>query len=215
MWMTHTHLKARQRTERHQHAEGIGLRIHRALSWLLRSELCDDDDGRFIFLWIAFNAAYANDLGEMRVPESRLLGEFLQRLSQLDNHDYLYQLVWSRYPGAIRVLLDNRYVFQSYWDHQNGLPGSEDWEVRFASARQAAHAALANHDTGTVLSIVFQRLYTLRNQLIHGGATWGSSVNREQLRDANNIMGEVVPAIIAILLDNAHRHWGDACYPVR
>jgi len=74
---------------------------------------------------------------------------------------------------------------------------------------------LANHDTGTVLSIVFQRLYTLRNQLIHGGATWGSSVNREQLRDANNIMGEVVPAIIAILLDNAHRHWGDACYPVR
>lgn len=55
MWMTHTHLKARQRAERHQHAEGIALRIHRALSWLLRSELCDDDDGRFIFLWIAFS----------------------------------------------------------------------------------------------------------------------------------------------------------------
>ena len=144
-----------------------------------------------------------------------LPGEFLQRLSQLDSHDYLYQLVWSRYPGAIRVLLDNRYVFQPYWDHQNGLSGSEDWEERFSSARQASHAALANHDTGTVLSIVFQRLYTLRNQLIHGGATWSSSVNREQLRDANNIMGEVVPAIIAILLDNAHRHWGDACYPVR
>lgn len=42
------------------------------------------------------------------------------------------------------------------------------------------------------------------------------SVNRVKLRDANNIMGEVVPAIIAILLDNnAHRHWGNACYPVR
>ena len=143
MWMTHTHLKARQRAERHQHAEGIGLRIHRALSWLLRSELCDDDDGRFIFLWIAFNAAYANDLGQMRVSERLLLGEFLQRLSQLDSHDYLYQLVWSRYPGAIRMLLDNRYVCQPYWDHQNGLSGSEDWEERFSSARQASHAALA------------------------------------------------------------------------
>ncbi|MGM0786029.1 MAG: hypothetical protein ACQEUM_18200 [Pseudomonadota bacterium] len=50
--------------------------------------------------------------------------EFLQRLSQLDRHDYLYQLVWSRYHGAIRVLLDNRYVFQPYWDHQNGRPAA-------------------------------------------------------------------------------------------
>ena len=213
--MTHAHLKERQRAERDRHAEGIALRIHRALSWLKRAEQCDDDDGRFIFLWIAFNAAYANDLGEMRMAEGRLLGEFLQRLSQLDRHDHLYELVWRRYPGAIRVLLDNRYVFQPYWDHQNGLAGSEDWEARFATARKAAHASLAKHDTGTVLSIVFQRLYTLRNQLIHGGATWGSSVNREQLRDANHIMGDVVPVIIEILLDNAHRHWGDACYPVR
>lgn len=213
--LTHAHLKERQRAERDRHAEGIALRIHRALSWLKRSEQCDDEDGRFIFLWIAFNAAYANDLGEMRMAESRLLGEFLQRLSQLDRHDHLYELVWRRYPGAIRVLLDNRYVFQPYWDHQNGLTGSEGWEARFAAARKAAHASLAHHDTGTVLSIVFQRLYTLRNQLIHGGATWGSSVNREQLRDANHIMGDVVPVIIEILLDNAHRHWGDACYPVR
>ena len=213
--MTHAHLKERQRAERDHHAEGIALRIHRALSWLKRSEQCDDDDGRFIFLWIAFNAAYANDLGEMRMAESPLLGEFLQRLSQLDRHDRLYELVWRRYPGGIRVLLDNRFVFQPYWDHQNGLAGSEDWEARFSTARKAAQASLANHDTGTVLSIVFPRLYTLRNQLIHGGATWGSSVNREQLRDANYIKGDVVPVIIEILLDNAHRHWCDACYPVR
>ncbi len=70
--LTHTHLKARQRAERDQHAEGIALRTHRALSWLNRAELCDDKDGRFIFLWIAFNAAYANDLGEMRVAQGRL-----------------------------------------------------------------------------------------------------------------------------------------------
>lgn len=37
----------------------------------------------------------------------------------------------------------------------------------------------------------------------------------EQLSDANHIMADVVPVIIELLLDNAHRHWGDACYPVR
>jgi len=98
--LSHATLKARQRVEREHHAEGIALRIHRALSWLNRAELCDDEDGRFIFLWIAFNAAYANDLGDMRMAESRLLGEFLQRLSRLDGQDRLYGLAWRRYPYA-------------------------------------------------------------------------------------------------------------------
>ncbi|WP_019022985.1 HEPN domain-containing protein [Thioalkalivibrio sp. ALE23] len=212
--MSHDQLKARQRAERHEHAEGIALRIHRALSWLKRSEMCDDEDGRFIFLWIAFNAAYANDLGEQRVGESRLLREFLHRLSDLDGGRRLYDLVWRQYSESIRLLLNNQYVFQTYWDCQNRVEGSEDWQERFAAARRAAHAALAQQDTGTVLAIVFQRLYTLRNQLVHGGATWGSSVNREQLRDANRIMGDLVPAVIEIMLDNAQEHWGDACYPV-
>ncbi len=117
--LTHADLKIRQRTERHAHAEGIALRIHRALSWLNRAESCDDGDGRFIFLWIAFNAAYANDLGDMRLAESRLLGEFLHRLSRLDEQNRLSELAWRRYPTAIRLLLNNRYVFQPYWDHQN------------------------------------------------------------------------------------------------
>lgn len=140
--LSHATLEARQRAERVQHAGGSALRIHRALIWLQRSELCEDDDGRFIFLWIAFNAAYANELGEMRMAQSRLLGDFLQRLSQLDSCDHLYDLVWRRYTGAIRLLLDNRDVFQPYWDHQNGLAGSEVWESRFTSAKRAAHARI-------------------------------------------------------------------------
>ena len=35
---------------------------HRAISWIGRAEACGaDDDARFIFLWIAFNAAYADE----------------------------------------------------------------------------------------------------------------------------------------------------------
>ena len=47
----------------------------------------------------------------------------------------------------------------------------------------------------TVLSIVFDRLYVLRNQLVHGGATWNSQVNRQQLRDGVAILGTLVPLI--------------------
>ena len=57
-------------------------------------------------------------------------------------------------------------------------------------------------------------VYTLRNQLIHGGATWNSSINREQLRDCSAFLGKLVPFIIQLMMDNPNTLWGDAAYPV-
>ena len=43
----------------------MGLRVHRAISWIGRAEVCGTDaDAKFIFLWIAFNAAYAQLYGD-------------------------------------------------------------------------------------------------------------------------------------------------------
>jgi len=66
----------------------------------------------------------------------------------------------------------------------------------------------------TVLSIVLSRIYTLRNQLVHGGATWASSVNRDQLRDCTAFMAKLVPLVIEVMLDHPEALWGDAVYPV-
>lgn len=208
-------LKARQRAERDKYPEHLSLRVHRALSWLNRAEQCEDDDGRFIFLWISFNAAYANETGEIRIPEGRRVSDFLKRLVDMDSQQQLANIVWHNYSNTIRLLLDNPYVFQPYWDNQNGLPDSGDWQLQFDAARRASHNALANRDTSTVLNIIFNRLYTLRNQLIHGGATFDSSVNRKQLNDGASLLGDVVPVIIGIMMDNAQQHWGEACYPVK
>ena len=54
--MNHDALKVRHRAVRDRYPPDLNLRIHRALSWLKRAEMAEDDDGRFIFLWIAFNA---------------------------------------------------------------------------------------------------------------------------------------------------------------
>jgi len=64
---SYDHLKTRQRAERHAHPPNLALRVHRAISWLHRAELQagqGDRDGEFIFLWIAFNAAYASVIDE-------------------------------------------------------------------------------------------------------------------------------------------------------
>lgn len=212
--MKHAALKERQRRERDNYPENLSLRVHRALSWLARSEQCEDCDGQFIFLWIAFNAAYANETGDIRIGEAQRLQLFLERLVSLDGSGRLDRLVWDHYSSSIRVLLENQYVFQPFWNHQNKLDDSEDWEEQFNRARQAAHRALAKRDTAKVLSIVFTRLYTLRNQLIHGGATWNGQVNRDQLRDSSHLMGDLVPTIIEIMMDSSQEHWGEASYPV-
>lgn len=51
--------------------------------------------------------------------------------------------------GAVRLLLENRYVFNPFWQHHNGIDGFADWEDRFkASARsfaQAFQAGAARH----------------------------------------------------------------------
>jgi hypothetical protein len=212
--LNHAELKTRHREERHDWHEYISLRVHRALSWLKRAEMCEDDDSRFVFLWIAFNAAYSNEFGEYRELESRTFGRFLERLVELDQGHEIETILWQKFAGPVRVLLNNKYVFQPFWNHHNHLPDSENWQEQFERANRAANGAIASRDIGKLLGIVFARLYTLRNQLVHGGATWNSQVNRDQLRDANAIMGTLVPLVIRIMMDNAGEHWGEPCYPV-
>jgi hypothetical protein len=65
-----------------------------------------------------------------------------------------------------------------------------------------------------VLSTIFDRLYVLRNQLVHGGATWNGSVNRDQVRDGAALLKWLLPTFIDIMMDNATRDWGKPFYPV-
>ena len=62
--MTASALKNQLRAVGETMPEPTRIRIHRAISWLARAEVEDGDpDARFLFLWIAFNAAYAHEFG--------------------------------------------------------------------------------------------------------------------------------------------------------
>ena len=103
-------LKARHRKERATYHTNLSLRVHRALSWLDRAERSSDDqDAEYIFLWVAFNAAYANEFDvDIQLAEQKVFSGFLKRLCELDQHGLLNQLVWSEFTGSIRILLDNK-----------------------------------------------------------------------------------------------------------
>lgn len=214
--MDYSELKERQRAIREQFPESLGLRVHRALSWLKRAEKeADDEDARFIFLWVSFNSAYANDLhNRNQFTEQGLFSHFIDVLIELDANKLLENIVWEQFPKSIRLLIDNKYIYQPFWEYHNGRIEESDWEEKFKKSKAAANRALGNSDTAKVLMIMFSRLYTLRNQLIHGGATWNSAVNREQVRDGAEIMNKLVPTIIHIMMESHNQVWGEPCYPV-
>lgn len=209
-------LKARHREVRDELPENLSLRIHRALSWLHCAERHEDDpDSRFIFLWISFNAAYAHEIpNRWETPERHLLRDFLEEIIRADSRNIIRDIVWNDYPSSIRLLIDNRYLYQQFWDLHNRLMPESEWQSIFGNAKKAAHKALGRQDTNRVLAIVFERLYILRNQLVHGGATWGGAVNRSQIRDATNLMGHIVPALISIMLDDKPELTGKPCFLV-
>jgi hypothetical protein len=86
--------------------------------------------------------------------------------------------------------------------------------LTFDGAKRAAHAALAAGNTPVVLSILFDRLYVLRNQLLHGGATWNSAANRAQVRDGAALLGHLLPLFIDLMMDNPGEDWAMPLYPV-
>lgn len=213
--MNYCALKEKQKIARPQFPDILSLRVHRALSWLNKSEQCDDDlDSQFIFLWIAFNAAYAQDIGSDKLSETTTFQQFIRKLCKLDKEKAIYELLWAEFPSSIRLLIDNKYVFQPFWNSQNGKAAPDAWEKSFANAKNKANKALANSNSPAVLTVVLSRLYTLRNQMIHGGATWASSANREQVRDAVSFLSKLVPIIIHIMIENPNTLWGEAHYPL-
>lgn len=209
-------LKDTQREIRDSFHENLSLRVHRALSWLQRAEKeTEDNDARFIFLWIAFNGAYANELSDRQeFTERKVFTNFLQRLIDADSEKLLYNILWEEFPNSIRLFIDNKFVYQPFWDYHNGDESKANWEETFKQSRAKAHKAIGAMDTLNVLAVIFDRLYVLRNQLIHGGATWNSRVNRDQLKNGADIMSHLVPVIIHLMMLNKSGLWGDPCYPV-
>jgi Apea-like HEPN len=195
-------------------AEHIRDRFRRALSWLGRAEKeANDPDVRFILLWISFNSAYSADRDDP-VSERSAHNTYFEGLVGLDREHRIYNSVWKHLSKGIWLLLGNKYIFDPFWKNQNGWQGYGDWGTRLASSKNDIDRARARRDTAKILSILFGRLYVLRNQLVHGGATWNGTVNRTQVRDGAAVLGGLLPVMIDIMMDTLDHDWGKPYFPV-
>ena len=198
-----------------ENSQSTKLRVHRALSWLKSAEESDNDDIAFISLWVAFNSMYGREatFSTAHVSEKLAFKQFFSRVIDYDSNKTISAVIWSHYSNLFRLFIDNQFVFAPFWEYQVGTISEEEWKKRFAKSKKSAEVALGKQDSATFLGIVFERLYILRNQLMHGGATFNSMVNREQMKQGEQILFEVIPRLIDILMDNPEIGWGAPAYP--
>lgn len=213
-----TALKDKQRRLRDGFDAALGLRAHRAISWIRGAERAvhdGDDDGAFIGYWIAFNAAYVQRPQlQQQFRDKDLFHSYFERIVRLDHKRVVYDAIWGQFDGPITTLLNNQFVFKLFWRWRYD-DGYANWREHFKRHfEKTKDAFFHRQDVAAVLEALFDRLYVLRNQLIHGGATWGGGLNREQVRDGVAIMAALVPRFVDLMMDNPNEDWGEPPYPV-
>ncbi len=194
----------------------LGLRVRRAISWIDRAARADDDDGRLIFLWIAFNAAYADqqEFDSGKREDWKSFESYFFKVVNLDADQRIYNAIWDNFSEPIRLLMQNEFLYWRFWKNQKGVARFQYWKKDFDEELIKFNKKVSKKCTNGALCIIFSRLNVLRNQLVHGGATWNSDVNRNQVRDGTAILAFLIPVFVDLMMSHSGEDWGQPFYPV-
>lgn len=210
---TASQLKERLKQAEDGLSDDLATRLHRAISWLFAAEEAGNDDMEFISLWIAFSACCSIDQqGDHPLGDHDQFHRFVGNLVKHDKEKKIYTCLWEEYSTHVKALIRNPFVYHPFWVSQR--EGDEAWQSQFDQSSVAALNALSRGRVTELCSIVLDRLFVLRNQLIFGGATFKGRVNREQVVDGAGLLGTLLPIMIEIMLRAGEEDWGSIAYPV-
>lgn len=195
-------------------ASDLATRQRRANSWIKRAahEHDSDKDVAFILYWIAFDATYGKYLPESPSAEEQFRNHF-ERLIRLDQKRCIESALHDELSASVQGVLKNRYLYNEYWRYLNGEIESARWEKERQNCKTQAERAKKAGDTVTILNLLFKRLYTLRNQLLHGAATRKGGLNRDSVEHGARILKFLVPMFNKLMLDNPQEDWGPVWHP--
>ena len=200
-------------------------RLRRSVSWLERAGAENDADAKCILLWVSFNAAYAIERKAEfaqwgRLDEWERQEKYFEQLTGV-GFRRIHYVIRERLREPVHRLMDNVYIFWGFWDCVTDDPF--DWENwrrkrRFETERAEVRDQMEIPSaacTMYVLNRVFDRLYVLRNQLMHGCATQDGTLNRRQVQDGGDILEALVPLFLDMMVGRPDVDWGKISYPVR
>lgn len=188
------------------------VRFHRACSWLqLAEELTETDlDLALLGQWVAFNALYGQwDHGAREpVADVPCWKHFLERMASLDEGKHIVDALVQNKPLVMAVLEDH-HLSRHFWQ--------EPSEKRAGQSRKTwfdARTWYVMDNWAPLLDRVFERIYFLRCQLVHGAASHNSSLNRKAIQNCTQLMDQLLRVFLRVWAEyGADEDWGILCYP--
>lgn len=189
------------------------IRFHRSCSWLQRAEQIiekHDLDLAILSQWVAFNSLYGQWEDETRVPVSDTVcwRDFLDRMLKLDGSNYIVDALMENKP-LVMSIFDDEFLSRYFWQ--------EPTDARASKSKKTKYDARTWYLQGSwtmVLDRLIERIYLLRCQLVHGAATFNSSLNRTATRRCSQMMDHLLRAFLSVWIDHgADEDWGIMCYP--
>ena len=211
-------------------------RFERALSWLKRSEnegIRGDHDVRFILLWVALDSLFGREadilpraVARARIPSS------VANLLREDKGEVIWRECY-RQRETIARILKNPYICNPFWRAiaENGIHSRDalGWSRSPEAERELAESIgrfveendevvsrlreNTNFARRKVVRIVFGRLGTLRNQLMHGASAHQEGLNRSQVEDGHHLLSALVPRILHLMMESPDKRRGVVAYP--
>lgn len=206
----------RDRLVQQDQAEDLRIRIHRACAALHQAELVESDQSRagqdaaLVFRWVSLNALYGDwdyDRG-MPTGDRRALDRFTSTICRVDEAGRITRSL-QRHTAEARALVESPFLIERFWS-------DGEWDQvrpRRGRARRFQEDLDAQRPSAALQQVLIA-VYFLRCQIIHGGATVGSTMNRVTVDPASKLLKSLCGAIIAVSMERGlEMTWGELCYP--
>lgn len=192
------------KSKKNQNSDAFNLRVQRGLSWLKKAVLMENDlDLQFLSLWVSVNAIHAED--HEPVNRAHRLFEFIEKLLQQDREQKISQLIWNQLSLPTQQLLENPYAFQDFWEYKNQKISQLTWKANFAVEQARFLKVWKSKDTHAIVQMLFERMLTLRHQILQGGSSYNSAMNRPVLRQCCQILLTLLPVFIEVFIEHAQQ----------
>jgi hypothetical protein len=191
-------------------------RMRRAKSWLKNAEKNGlEDVESFLSYWIAFNAAYGR-LPDKETGEWKVFVNFIKTIIGGDANGRIRNVLIKEMK-AIKILINNKYIYEPFWQSVRSN-SSNNWRDKFERQNKKVWKDWGSGNAVGMLTTILNRLYTLRNQVVHGGVTFEGGLGQAQLRSGKKIMELLVPLIVKIMEQSIEDNpdvefWGAVAYP--
>ena len=189
------------------------VRFHRACSWIQQSELVSPDsdlDLKLLGQWIAFNSLYGqwDDNQQEPVGDTVCWRRFLDRMLTLDESQFLIDVLMDN-KRLVMKIFDDEFLSRFFWQEPTDKRAKQSKKTKFD-----ARTWYVQGDWTMIMDRLIERIYLLRCQLVHGAATYNSSLNRTATKHCSMMMDHLLRAFLLVWINHgADEDWGSMCYP--